>query len=51
MPTAKFNKEIRNSYVDKIFHKGKSPEKCAPGAANYENFNTWRYTKKKIEGG
>lgn len=51
MPTAKFNKEKVNSFLDQIIAKGKVPEKSVPGAPAYNNHQSWRYTKGKIIGG
>jgi len=44
MPTAKFNKEKVNSFIDQIIVKNKSPEKCSPGAPTYNNLKSFRYT-------
>ncbi len=50
-PTAKFNKDKVNSFLDQIIHNSKSPEKCSPGAPAYNNNQAFRYTKGKVVGG
>ena len=51
MPTARFNKEKVNSFLDQIITAGKAPEKSVPGAPAYNNHQSWRYTQRKVIGG
>ena len=47
----KFETEKKNTFLDQIISKNKSPEKSAPGAPTYNSMQAWRQTQGKTFNG